>query len=129
MATASRKPNRKPTIPAELQEMTIEELRDEFRKLRRNATQFMGREAFDDQINALTRKNATPEEFVYAAEKVTCSCERCRGTGRYSWGACVNGKMEHTGDCYACQGKGRLNQDDFRRNWGYWRYAIVQALR
>jgi hypothetical protein len=112
----------------ETQEMTVEELRGEYRKLRRNAVQFMGRESFDDQVSGMIPGNATPEEYVYAAERVTCDCERCQGSGVYSWGACVNGKMTHTGDCYACQGKGYLNQDDFKRNWAYWRHAVVRAL-
>jgi hypothetical protein len=116
-------------IATDLQEMTIEELRAEFRKLRRNAVQFMGREAFDDQVNGMVPAVATPAEYVYAAERVTCECERCQGSGVYYWGASVNGVMTHSGDCYACQGKGRLNQDDFRRNWGYWNYAVANALR
>jgi hypothetical protein len=113
----------------DLQEITIEELRAEYRKLQRNAAQFMGKEAFRDQVNGMVPANATPEEYVYAAERVTCECERCQGSGVYCWGGSVNGKPVHTGDCYACQGKGFLNQDDFKRNWGYWNYTIAAAVR
>lgn len=116
-------------IPTDLEEMTVEELRTEYRKLRRNADQFMGREAFNDQVNGMIPRNASPEEYVYAAERVTCKCARCQGSGTYYWGASVNGVMSHSGTCYACEGKGRLNQDDFRRNWGYWNYAIAAAVR
>lgn len=109
-------------------ERTVEELREEFRKLRRNALYIMTRADFDDQISALTPRNATPEDFIHAAEHVRGECDRCQGTGHYSWGACVNGKMTHGGPCYRCNGKGWLGQDDARRNWGYDNHAMRQAF-
>lgn len=46
-------------------------------------------------------------------------CVKCRGTGTYSWGACVNGKMSNSGPCYSCQGTGRQDGRQIRRNKSY----------
>lgn len=34
-------------------------------------------------------------------------CSRCNGTGVYTWGAYVNGKPTHSGQCYKCVGGGQ----------------------
>lgn len=52
-------------------------------------------------------------------------CEKCRGTGRYAWGACVNGKMTNTGQCHSCRGTGRQSRADIARNLAYNRYKIA----
>ena len=44
----------------------------------------------------MSAANVTPEK-----------CWRCGGTGRYAWGAIVNGKPTHEGDCYRCVGGGQ----------------------
>ena len=46
-------------------------------------------------------------------------CEKCRGTGLYQWGACVNGKMTHSGPCWSCRGTGKQSKADIKRNHGY----------
>ena len=56
-------------------------------------------------------------------------CEKCGGTGRYGWGAVVNGKPSHSGECFACEGKGHQTDADRRRNWSYWRYRIAGEAR
>jgi hypothetical protein len=35
-------------------------------------------------------------------------CWRCNGTGIYQWGACINGKMQKSGDCFKCVGGGEF---------------------
>lgn len=64
-------------------------------------------------------RKPTFEEFVQAAKDATVTCEACNGSGTYYWGACVNGKMTHSGPCFRCNGKGQQGQADFRRNWAY----------
>jgi hypothetical protein len=46
-------------------------------------------------------------------------CERCNGTGEYRWGAVINGRSEHSGECYHCGGKGKQNLDDKIRCHNY----------
>jgi DnaJ-class molecular chaperone len=55
-------------------------------------------------------------------------CAKCNGTGVYAWGACVNGRMTHTGPCHSCQGAGEQTLDDIRRNEAYNRYKIARIL-
>jgi DnaJ-class molecular chaperone len=50
-------------------------------------------------------------------------CDRCRGTGIYSWGSSVNGVMQHSGVCFHCKGKGWQTKDDEKRNAAYMNYA------
>jgi hypothetical protein len=109
---------------------TIDDLRAEYRKLRRNACQWMPRVDFDAQIRAhIPAQFAAPVDYVNAAEQVSCKCDRCQGTGTYAWAGTLNGKPIHTGTCYHCLGSGRMGQDDFRRCYGYICYAIVAACR
>lgn len=105
----------------------VAKLRVEFTKLRRNALYAMSAEEFDSQCaelaNVLASANGdakpTPEQWVTAAKAVEIKCPECNGSGRYQWGACINGKMQHSGPCFRCQSKGRQTQEDFTRNWGY----------
>ena len=62
-------------------------------------------------------ENPTPEEWLEAALNTTC--DRCDGSGRYQWGAQVNGRMTNSGPCFRCKSKGYFTDDDHRRNWGY----------
>lgn len=55
-------------------------------------------------------------------------CDRCRGTGTYSWGASINGRMQHSGTCYHCQGKGFQTPADRKRNANYWNYYAKISL-
>lgn|GEM_PF-1832817 len=53
-------------------------------------------------------------------------CGKCRGTGVYSWGACVNGKMEKSGRCNSCGGTGRQTMRDMMRNRTYNMHKIAR---
>jgi DnaJ-class molecular chaperone len=52
-------------------------------------------------------------------------CGKCRGTGAYSWGAMVNGKMTHSGTCFSCRGTGRQDRRQIARNAAYNRFKIA----
>ena len=52
-------------------------------------------------------------------------CGKCRGTGIYSWGARVNGKMEKSGRCNSCGGTGRQTMRDIMRNRTYNTHKIA----
>ena len=110
-----------------LDALSIDTLRGLFRSYRKVMRYAMSLEDIERALEAVAP--VTPAEWVDAMRKVTCECERCRGTGTYSWGACINGKMEHSGMCYRCGGKGLLNNMDARRCYGYDNYAIVAACR
>ncbi len=69
----------------------------------------------------------TPVEWIEACKMVRAKCSRCHGTGVYSWGACVNGRMSCSGPCNRCAGKGYMHFDDMRRNKAYDNYAIRRA--
>ena len=71
----------------------------------------------------------TPVKWVMAIKGVTCKCERCRGSGTYYWGACINGKMSHSAPCARCGGKGWMDFDDMRRGRAYDNHAICRACR
>jgi hypothetical protein len=70
----------------------------------------------------------TPVGWIMAAKGVHAKCSRCKGSGIYSWGACVNGKMSCSGKCNRCQGKGYMDFPDMRRNKAYDKYAIRRAF-
>jgi DnaJ-class molecular chaperone len=55
-------------------------------------------------------------------------CEKCRGTGRYSWGAVVNGRPSKSGECYSCRGTGRQDRRQIARNECYNRHKIARML-
>jgi uncharacterized paraquat-inducible protein A len=71
------------------------------------------------EVVKLAGDNPTPEQWVEAAEKATTVCDACHGSGRYQWGACINGRMQHSGPCFRCQSKGRQGQADYKRNAYY----------
>ena len=52
------------------------------------------------------------------------TCDKCRGTGEYRWGAVVNGKSSKAGTCYSCRGTGRQDWRQIRRNEAYNRHKI-----
>lgn len=70
-----------------------------------------------------------PVGWIMAVKAVTCKCERCRGTGTYYWGACINGRMTHSAPCARCGGKGWMTFDDMRRGRAYDNHAIARAAR
>lgn len=52
------------------------------------------------------------------------ACEKCRGSGRYGWGAVVNGQPAHEGRCNACRGSGRQSWADIHRNRAFNRHQM-----
>jgi len=72
---------------------------------------------------------ATPVDWLIAVKRITYRCKRCRSTGTYRWGACVNGRMSHSAPCARCNGKGAMNFDDMRRGRAYDNHAICVAAR
>lgn len=52
-------------------------------------------------------------------------CAKCRGTGEYRWGACVNGRMTNVGPCHSCRGTGQQQARDILRNRAYNRHKLV----
>ena len=111
----------------ELSELPVETLRGIFRTYRKTMGYVTTRADIADALACADPK--TPAEWVIAMRGMTTNCDRCRGTGTYSWGACVNGRMEHSGTCFRCQGKGYLTMSDSRRCYGYDNYAISTACR
>ena len=58
------------------------------------------------------------------AGKKQIPCHRCNGTGIYSWGANVNGKQQHSGSCFACDGKGQQTKTDLNREYTYYSHRM-----
>ena len=71
----------------------------------------------------------TPAEWIDAVKRVVCTCERCKDTGTYSWGACNSGRMTNSGPCARCGGDGVMTFDDMRRGRAYDKHAICAACR
>ena len=72
-------------------------------------------------------ESVTPADWIVTIKQVTCKCARCNGSGVYSWGACINGRMSHSASCARCNGKGCMDFDDMRRGRAYDAYAIAKA--
>jgi len=111
---------------AELGALPVGVAREVYRAHLDRAAYFMGRDAARAWADA-HRDGGSQEAWILAVRSSACTCERCQGTGRYSWGACVNGRMAHVGDCYRCQGKGAMTFDDMRRCVIYDQVAIARA--
>lgn len=60
--------------------------------------------------------------------RVPGPCDKCKGTGVYRWGACVNGRMTHQGQCNACRGTGTQTQTDMARNRAFNRHQVARIL-
>lgn len=56
------------------------------------------------------------------------TCEKCRGTGVYAWGAVVNGKATKQGTCYSCRGTGVQDRTQIKRNECYNRHKAARIL-
>jgi DnaJ-class molecular chaperone len=52
------------------------------------------------------------------------TCTKCKGTGTYSWGAMVNGKMTNTGTCFSCRGTGQQSAKQIKTNHAYNHFKI-----
>lgn len=123
------------SIVAEMTDLSLEEItalpieaqRELYAFYQRAALYGMSRKQLDE---ALARHEpVTPIDWIKAIMWVRVECSNCRGTGTYSWGACINGKMSHSGTCYRCNGKGHQLMEDFRRNRGYDKHQINNAWR
>jgi len=55
-------------------------------------------------------------------------CEKCKGTGVYSWGAVVNGKPSKSGTCFSCRGTGKQSEKQRRRNSTYNQHKVVSIM-
>jgi DnaJ-class molecular chaperone len=53
------------------------------------------------------------------------TCGKCNGTGQYSWGASINGKMQHGGTCYSCKGTGKQTSKQIVCNRVYNKHKIA----
>ncbi len=111
----------------ELAALDIDTLRAVYKECRDRVAYHYGREEADSLIKA--KNPVTPVEWIEAARTVKHTCPKCNGRKVYEWGACVNGRMTHSGPCFRCEGKGYLNFDDMRRCIGYDNHAIVAACR
>ncbi len=113
-------PDQYTALPVEIQ-------REVYRAMRAIVRYTVGRAEVNAHMMVIPPE--TPVEWIMSIKRLTCMCERCRGTGEYAWGACVNGKMTNTGPCFRCNGKGIMNFDDMRRCKAYDNYAIARACR
>lgn len=111
-------------IEAPVTDQHVLGLRFRFKQLKANALYNASEAEWMAEVTKLAGSQPTPEKWVEAAEKATTKCDRCHN-GVYSWGACVNGSMQHSAPCFRCQGKGRQNQADYTRNIAYDRHRKV----
>jgi DnaJ-class molecular chaperone len=56
------------------------------------------------------------------------TCDKCRGSGQYSWGAVVNGVPSKSGTCWSCAGTGRQDGADIKRNRTYNKFKIARIM-
>ena len=105
--------------------LDVPTLRAVYAKLREIARYTMGAEDADSAIRA--QNPVEPVDWVVAVKRVECKCRRCKGSGVYEWGACVNGCMTHSASCARCAGKGHMTFDDMRRGRAYDNHAIRRA--
>lgn len=131
--------NRLPTVEvtpprkAKKPRRSIEEIRQEYADLRRMFLKWFGKDEVDAAIRtnmaklmvAKNKKQASPELWLEAIKKTTMPCDHCDGSGQYRWGACVNGKMTHSGPCFRCKGKGRMSAADCARTATYHNHLRV----
>ncbi len=112
---------------ADYAELSLEVQRAVYSECRDRVRYHYGREEADSLIAA--KGPITPVEWIMAAKSVVHTCPKCHGSGSYGWGAVINGKISHSGPCFRCGGKGKLDFDDMRRCIGYDNHAIVAAFR
>jgi hypothetical protein len=101
----------------------VQELRAEFAAIRRRSG--LDAQPFKVEVDAILAKGKitapTPLQYVEAARNVEVDCPACNGTGKHHGpGYVENGVFKgKVGTCYRCNGKGKQNDADRRRNWGY----------
>jgi len=111
--------------------LDVETARAVYAELREIVRYTMGKDHADSAIRCAFACDApeVPVEWILAVKRVRCKCERCRGTGTYYWGACINGRMTHSGPCARCGGNGEMTFDDMRRGRAYDNHSIARACR
>lgn len=110
--------------------LDVETQRAVFAELREIVRYTMGVDRADSAIRAAYSAAYWPSvDWIMAVKRVTCKCERCRGSGTYYWGAQINGRMTHSASCARCGGKGHMDFDDMRRGRAYDSHAIARACR
>ena len=113
--------------------LDVETLRAVYARCREIVRYTMGKDSADSAIFAqapmFPQPSFAPVDWIMAVKRVTCKCARCNGSGTYSWGACLNGVMQHSAPCARCNGKGQMDFDDMRRGKAYDGYAIARACR
>jgi len=110
----------------DLNTASVEELRKAYAFYHRAALYGAGQFKVKAHLEWVNPK--TPIEWVKAIKSITITCERCKGTGEYSWGGTINGRPVHAGACYRCSGTGRQTMCDFRRNRGYDNHSVRRAF-
>ena len=53
------------------------------------------------------------------------TCGKCKGSGRYVWGAIINGVAKNSGPCHSCGGKGHQTRSDIARDEAYNRHKLA----
>lgn len=102
-----RLPKRLPSHYLKIRERSRAPSQDEFDK------------AVLDKIRSAKRKTSDWTTLIAFAKRVSFPCPRCAGTGRFITYV-ENGIPKGPGGiCYRCSGKGRQNDADVRRNYGY----------
>ena len=112
---------------ADYDALEVDTLRAIFAELRDIARYTMGKGRADSAVKQAMPN--TPAGWLEAVRALKCTCERCKGSGTYSWGASINGKMTHSAPCARCAGKGYMTFDDMRRGRAYDNHAIARACR
>ena len=109
------------------------ELRAEYRTIRNKLLMWFDKDTVDAAVRSKAaqlcanrgKRAVSPEMWVEAIKLVRLPCDHCSGDGVYRWGACVNGKMTHSGPCFRCQGKGKMDADDCVRTRTYHNHLRV----
>lgn len=91
----------------------------QFGRLLDNALYVVDMLTWLEAVRKLLGEDPTPADWLEAGKAARVRCPSCRGSGVYQWGACVNGRMTHSGPCFRCQGTGKQGQEDFCRNRCY----------
>lgn len=115
-------------------EMTDSELKIDYKTLRRNACHTSTIDEWESEVGRLAHQFADgddpyPIEWVDAARIATTLCQTCDGTGfRFASHNKGNDDVISSGKCFRCGGKGRQNQEDYRRNYGHDRYKSKSTV-
>lgn len=87
------------------------------------------REEVNTAIRATVTANATPAQWVAAAEALRVNCRRCCGTGAFIT-MTLNGQPTGPGgQCYRCGGYGSQTAADGHRNRGADRHQFALAAQ